>query len=455
MSAIPRLSQLAARQLVRSGWRSAAGNAARERLARVAASQGGRRYVKAVERVAKVGLATSAFGALATAYYQRNKRPTDGGGERPAKRERRGRRMNNQSHGIIVTRRRLGRKEPYDAKMRKIQKASERAIVYAFRGINPLTNATGSNKGWFDLNQGSYTGSGIPAGQTCFPVHCYNLTAIDQQGTINANLSIAPVVAGQIRLNVNVPWKLGSDSAGNMSWLYGRAGETNDVAEVREWSVEKITNQDTPTVLPTPGVKAYLDWVSARFMVYGKKKDETRLYIRLVKFTRPEYCPEFGYLDSPLTVGSDAKQRFDAVAQNFVKGLINNPIATKSNIIKEKFFTVLFEKYISIPPKMTDDENDDPMKVQFDLFKRMNKLIDYSDPQRNANGAPQETLALLNVEQYIAPSNLGYRSQPKRLEDNVYLMVSCWDPRIEAVPTTDYQNSYDLNLRKKHTIELV
>lgn len=366
--------------------------------------------------------------------------------------------MNNQSHGIIKRSVRLGRREPYERKMKKIQKAAERAWVYAFRGINGMDSTTGNNKGWFSLYYGTPMPAGNPADLRKFPIDCFNLTGIDQQGTIATDLSIVPVAAGQYNFNVNVPFSLAIAADGSCTWALGPTAETNGPAETRNWSVEKVTNTDNPNTLTPPGQHAYLDWVRAQFMIYGKKKEESRVTVRLVQFTRDEFCPEWGYLEAPLSGSTDTKQRFDAVAQQFAKGLINNPIATKSNTTREPFFKELYKKVVVIPPKMTDDENDDPTKVQLEIFKRFNKLISYRDVQRAANGIPQENRGEMSVEQIIKPSELGYRSQPSRLRDNVYLLITAWDPREVSgvvLPSSDYQNSYDLNLRKRHTFELV
>lgn len=98
------------------------------------------------------------------------------------------------------------------------------------------------------------------------------------------------------------------------------------------------------------------------------------------------------------------------------------------------------------------------LRVSSRVSLRFNKLISYRDVQRAANGIPQENRGEMSVEQIIKPSELGYRSQPSRLRDNVYLLITAWDPREVSgvvLPSSDYQNSYDLNLRKRHTFELV
>lgn len=444
-----------ARTAARRGVVSAARKRALEDLSRARAAGVSRRFWdKAARRIGLGAVGTTAVGGGYAAYESvAGKRPAEGGDYPDSKRVKR--MSNNQSHGILRSRAVIGRKEPYISKMKKIQKAAERAVVYAFRGINPMSAASGSNKGYFDLWQGGYVGDGIPEGVTRFPVDVYNLTAIDQGGTVNPDLGIQPVAPPPaFNFNVNVPWTLASDASGNMSWVYGRGGQTNSGAVTRYWSIEKQTNSENPAFVVQPGQHCYMDWVRAKLMIYGKKRDETRVHVRLVQFTRDEFCPEYGYVETFNNISTDARQRFDTVAQQFVKGLINNPVATKSNTTRLPFFNVLYSKTVVIPPKMTDDENDDPTKVQLDIFKRMNKLISYKDPGRSV-GVPQETLSELNVEQFIKSSEISLRSQPSTLRSNVYLMITAWDPRPTGVPTTDFQNSYDLNLRKRHTLELV
>jgi len=361
---------------------------------------------------------------------------------------------NGQSHGILKRRINLGRKETYDRKMRKIQKASERALVYAFRGINTMDGVTGSNKGYFNLYHGPYTGSNVASNQRGFPFDVFNLTAIPQGGVVAVGGDFpfnAAVPLTAARTDVCVPWKLCCDTTSNVwSWQYGQPGETNTTGVTsRTWTPEKITNFNIVpgNTTPVPGHSAYLDWVRARFMVYGRKKEESRVRIQLIQFTRDEFCPEYDIVEGQPNVG-DNVTRLSAVATNFVKGMINNPIVTKTNNTKEKFFNVLFTKELVIPPKMTDDENDDPLKVQFDMFKRMNKLIKYSLPTSTA-----DTIDNIVNEEFVGAPSTGFRAQPTRLSQNVYLMISSWDPRLTSTPTTEYQTTYDLNLRKRHTVE--
>lgn len=451
-----------ARTAVRRGVRSAAGIAARSRLRAASESRG---YWSAVERglnrVAGVGLGTAAAAGVALAYLSwRKKRPAPSSADsvdilEPASKRPKMSGSNGQSHGILKRRAVVGRREPYARKMRKIQKSSERALVFAFRGINPMSAVTGSNSGWFNLWQGGYTGPNLGVNLQCFPVDVYNLTAVPQGGVINADGYIDfdyTAAVTSVKTGVIVPWKLCQNTAtNNMNWYYGRPGESNGATEPRTWTPEKVTNFNIAPggTIPVPGHSSYLDWVRARFMIYGRKKEESRVRVQLVQFTRDEFCPEYDYVENDAGTNADERLRLNNVSQNFVKGLVNNPISTKSNTTKEPFFRVLYSKYIAIPPKQTDDENDDPLKVQFDLFKRMNKLIRYDQPTNAVENNNQ-----LNNEQYIAAPSAAFRSQPTRLRDNVYLMISSWDPRTTGVPSTDYQTSYDLNLRKRHTVEL-
>lgn len=466
-----------AKTAARRGVKSAAGSAARARLRAAAQS---RSYWTGVERglnrAAGVGLGSVAAGGLGSAYlYSRYRRgpPSDmvnyavgnkrramyaPGYSRPVRRRFAGG-GGATTPAIVRTSARRGRKPSVAKKVRQIVKASERNAIFNFRGMNTLGSVSGLNKGFFTL---AYQDNAEFTDWQSMPVHCYNLTGIPQGGTLtNQNFSF-----GSYDVGVQVPWVLAvKKSAGgddNASWQPGQPGQTNDTVGgtvSRTWNLEHLTDATDPSSVGAFGRHVYNDWISAKFMIYGKKKQDTKLHIRLVKFTRDEFCPEFDEVEASAVITKDARLRFVDAAKSLLKPLINNPIASRISAGRSKMFTVLYDKYISIPPKSDDDSNDDPAIVQHNLFYRMNKVMDHSDPRRGAAEPADdgEDVALLADERYVPPSAVGFRAQPKRLRDNVYLMVSSWDPFAwgAAAPTTDYSNTYDLNLRRKVTLELV
>jgi len=436
-----------ARTAVRRGVRSAAGTAARARIASAARQTAFDFSVqRALTRGFGVAASAIAGGGAYAAYASKKyagKRPNPDPIFPPDKRQK----MAVSTRSAIVRRKvSIGRKEPFARKALKLARTSQRGLTFNFRGIKTMSNTTGGNTGYFTLQQ-----KNVDANWASMPVHVFNVTnypqgrIVDGNGVVTVSTLYAPSVHWQLAIK-----RTGGDD--NCSWLPGLNGQTNTVSTHPGWNLVK---QDLGVVgaSATPITRfGYLDYVNAKLMIYGKKKQDTKLRVQLVQFTRDYFCPEFDSMrgDNPINEGE--KQEFCDVVKSYVKPLINNPIASRPRTTAIPFYRTIYSKYISIPPKDDSDSNDDPYIVQLNLFRRMNRLVDFNAPRDD----PGETTTQLNDEAYVLPTEMQHvRGTPKNLRGSIYLMVSCWDP-IElgdAAGSTDFQNTYDLNLQTKWTLE--
>lgn len=463
-----------AKTAARRGIRSAAGSAARQRL-RETARQAARDRVARVVGVGAFGAGVTgvAAGGVYASYKSRTadmfepsrKRPRVGPTWPSRNKSASAWKAASGTTGLITSSVRQGRRDPNLEK--KLVRASERHIIFTIRGLNQWNSETGANRGYQSLMLA--TPGGVNDVRH-YPVHLWNLTAVPQGTSLVdyqcvGNASINPVPGFVLQQAIGTS---GQGMLWNEGVLTAITLNGNNSAQPipSAWSPEQVSDlssdQTSTATIGAFGRKSFLDWVDLKMMVYGKRKHDTYVTISLVKFREPEYCPEFFKApNNPSSGGFISNDDVGKEVADYWKGVVtrlcNNPIMRRPQIVKKKVMDVLYKKVIKLGTKQTDEANQDVMVHMFSMFKRFNKLINHTNVDRT--NATEDAAAILN-EFNIPTSRTDYGPQPNKLTDNIYLMITAYTPHdygtgnLQAPEYQNYQNSYDIVLRKKCYLDL-
>lgn len=369
--------------------------------------------------------------------------------------------------------RREGRRPRPLSKILRMAKGSEKYVIHRFANIGAMSSDAGANRGTTALCSFVRTADG--AGTQAFPVHLFNLTCYPQSfvsgetfiSTTNGDSAKNPPVMWGLRGTVpvvNAGMRIGYFETPGVNTASAQINQLNNPVNNR-WALQynkdvEITNPGTNAQSPAIGRTGYLDWAAIRLLFYGKKNYDTKINVSLIKFTRDEYTPDWnwrgGYANSTLEAG--IQEELDEKWKTVLHPLINNPIATRESRRRAPF-VVLENHPITIPSKDSSDVNADPEQVVFNLFKRFNKVIDFSRENRPTGVGVDETVTdFQNENDPGLSTSIEMGEHPKRVRDNIYLMISAWDPlnpvtevSLTLPEVVNFRNTYDFNISRRYT----
>jgi len=264
------------------------------------------------------------------------------------------------------------------------------------------------------------------------PLLICNLSSIRQ-----GNTSASPLRRLQISTNPLFD--------GLMQWAIVNSQAVNNAGALvdnAEWQYE-----DNEGNLTAVGRKSWMDWVRIRLTLWGKQNAPCKYYIRMVKFTNDEYCPE----RYPVATGMTANA--NAFYQSLIKPLITDPSASQMAFPKGAM-KVLKSWTVEFDPISTTEADQDPHCKALDIFHRFGKSMDYTSA-----GAFRATAAQLDTGGHYLENNdagvtpAAYGVFPRQLEDSVYLMITTLsqDKAALGVPPTRAEHaSLSWNIQVAH-----
>jgi len=262
------------------------------------------------------------------------------------------------------------------------------------------------------------------------PLMLFNLSSVRQ-----GNLSALPI--RRLQVSKVVPFD------GFYQWGVVQSQAVNNsgaLVDNAEWQYE-----DNEGGVTAVGRKSFLDWVRIRLTLWGKQNAPAKYYIRLVKFSDEEYCPE---RYAPANgMSSNANSFYSAL----VKPLITDPSASQMAWPKGAM-KVLKSWKVEFDPISTTEADQDPHCKALDIFHRFGKTIDYTTKDGfRPTAAQAETAGYYPENNDAGVTDKNFGVLPRHIEDSVYLMITTLSQdKAGPSPSRDNHCSLSWNIQLAH-----
>lgn len=298
---------------------------------------------------------------------------------------------------------------------------------YRLRISNISTNGLAQGHGAYYVAHGYRN-----ANEDWLPLLMCNLSSIRQ-----GNTSAVPMVHASI-------WREPGTFNGNIQFQPVQSLTVDNAGAVvpsTAWQFED--NEGNVTAV---GRKSFLDWCRIRLTLWGKQNAPAKFYIRLVKFSNDEFCPERQNLS--ISVGNNALNFYQAL----IKPLITDPSSSMLTYPKGAM-KVLKNWTVEFDPISTTESDQDPHCKFLDIFHRFGKTMDYTTNTVLKRSADQVD----NPNDFVDANDAGVTATnfgvlPRKLEDSVYLMITSLsqDKYTEVGPNRVNQASLSWNIQVAH-----
>lgn len=356
-------------------------------------------------------------------------------------------------------------------------------VITRWQNLSTMDAANGKNY----LN---YAAAPASPGTSIYPVYLFDLTgSVNHTRTQAAGLvPFYELPAPMLRLH-RARLDAGNND-GNNQFFFSPADCALGVAPDGSTSVSTWCVERKPTVKTFPLGRTFFDWVDIRLMVWGAKSKPSTVKIQLVQF--PEnLCP--GYwgtsTSSPANLVFSATRQEDDTGNGFgtsvpseddcrhwnefwlgyTDRMVTNPLNKRdcNNIGLVDSIKVLSTETIVLNPTASYEVDTRGHMKMVNIFKRMNKLIDYQwdneinyakgvqNADANTTGIPNTGESNPNIWDTTAwnyTSAEGPRNQPvPRKQSRVFLMITADSP-VAGAASADSHCSFDYCIRRKQTV---
>lgn len=376
--------------------------------------------------------------------------------------------------------RRWGRKPRKNLRyaIKKIKQGSE-SVVYRYQAMNRFDSVTA---GFTPCKFFQFTDGGA-VGQQVYPVHLFNLSGrTNLVRATNSDTSVAYTPLVRYFL-----YKNNDTATGTYGWLAMKGQKANGTTDgggtlgtgpYQAWQVEYSDHAQFSNNVPLDSDT--LDWVQAKFMLYGTNSLPVKWTIQIVQFNDPWIAPQTYCVNYP---GGDGLTNYDPgrpvpdakglrEANNFLGNLVQklcySPMATPTTGHIAAKMKVLRSYSCVINPNFSIENPSGktgtvvtPHQRQVDMFIRFNRNQNYAwegknaiDPDDPTFDDPQQTTINVDVPFKARLYMLVTATCAESEQGTTAQWLGTAAPNVIGsayTPVIRYQPSYDVLVRKKHS----
>lgn len=199
-----------------------------------------------------------------------------------------------------------------------------------------------------------------------------------------------------------------------------------------------------------PNRRDLLDWVQAKFVLYGSQSQPITYHIQFVQFQKDYLVPEFVITDASVT--SEVQERNNFWTKQVSESLFN-PIQTPANTgasLKSQM-KVLKSWEFRLAPKLSTELDPFPRKEVVTIFHRFNRIRkwDWADEDTTQGGT---SLSDLGIEGPGYVTSIGQTNNVLTPRARVYMIVkaTCFDSITQG--NDPIAGSFDMCVRQKSTL---